>query len=184
MKKSILFVTIAALLSSSAFLSGAAYSQGQSADTAKQLKSGEWIQLGKVNVRALRGTKTTFKDVKLTGSPVEVLLEFDSAKSAAVSYKLTPDAKSDIYLLKGEQKIAPVAVIEDFPSWGADNDKEVEVLDPKDSIGDVTLNFAQKGSVSLLFDVPAEQGKAPQTFKLMIKAIKANNEKFSFVVSL
>lgn len=180
MKKLLLFVTIAALLSASA----AAYSQGQSPDAARQLKSGEWVQLGKVNVRALRGTKTTFKGVKITGSPVEVQLEFDAPKSAAVSYKLTPDAKSDIYLLRGDQKIAPVAVIEDFPSWGSDNDKEVEVLDPKEGVGDVTLNFAQKGSVSLLFDVPADQVKTPQNYKLMVKAIKANNEKFSFIVSL
>jgi hypothetical protein len=178
MTKLIQFLTIAALLSS------AAYSQGQSANAPKQVKSGEWVQLGKVNVRAARGTKSTFKGVKLQGSPVEVQLEFESAKNASVAYKLTPDAKSQIYLLKGDQKIAPVAVIEDFPSWGADNDKEMEILDPQESVGDVTLNFQQKGTVSLLFDVPSDQSKAPQTYKLMVTSIKANNEKFSFVVSL
>ena len=122
--------------------------------------------------------------VKLQGSAVEVVIEFNATKSVSVAYKLSPDAKSSIYLMKGDQKIAPIAVVEDFPSWGADNDKEIEVLNPKDSIGDVTLNFAQKGTVSLLFDVPADLIKAPQNFKLMVNGIKANTAKFSFVVSL
>jgi hypothetical protein len=178
MKRLILFLAIAAIITP------AVYPQGQAADSPRQVKSGEWFQLGTtIKVRAVRGTKVQFNGVKLQGSPVEVLIEFDGGKNSNVAYKLTPDAKSDIYLMKGDQEIAPVAVMEDFPSWGADNDKEIEVLNPKESVGNVTLNFSQKGSVSLLFDVPAEQMKPPQNFKLVVNSIKANGAKFSFVVN-
>jgi len=178
MKRLILFVAMAAILSPAVYSQG-----GQTTDSSRQVKSNEWIQLGKtINMRVIRGSKILFPGVKLKGSPIFALLEFDGGKNSSVSYKLTPDAKSDIYLMKGEQKIFPVAVMEDFPSWGEDNDKEVEVLTPKD-IGDVTLNFGQKGSVSLLFDVSAEQMKPPLTFKLIVNSIRANQEKYSFVVN-
>jgi hypothetical protein len=178
MKRLILFLATAAIITP------AVYPHGQTADSPRQVKSGEWFQLGTtIKVRAIRGTKALFNGVKLQGSAVFAELEFDAGKNSSVAYKLTPDAKSDIYLVKGEQKIFPIAVIEDFPSWGADNDKEIEVLNPRESVGNVTLNFALKGSVSLLFDVPAEQMKPPQNFKLVVNAIKANGAKFSFVVN-
>lgn len=178
MKKFLLFVAIAAILAP------AVYSQGQAADSPRQVKGGEWFQLGStINLRVMRGSKVLFTGVKIQGSAIFALLEFEGGKGSSVSYKLTPDAKSDIYLTKGDQKIFPVAVMEDFPSWGADNDKDVEVLNPRESVGAVTLNFAQKGWVSLLFDVSAEQMKAPQIFKLIVNTIKANNTKYSFVVS-
>ena len=177
MKRFILFVAMATILVP------AGYSQAP--DAPQQVKAGVWVPLGTtINARAVQATKKTFNGVKLQGTAVEVLIEFNATKSASIAYKLSPDAKSDIYLLKGDQKISPIAVVEDFPSWGADNDKEVEVLNPRDSIGDVTLNFTQKGSVSLLFDVPADSNKAPQNFKLMVNNIKANTAKYSFVVSL
>lgn len=155
------------------------------ADSPRQMKTGEVMQLGStVNLRVTKSTKSPFTGVKVQGSPLVVVLEFDGGKGATVSYKLTPDAKSDLYLTSGAQKIAPLAVIEDFASWGADNDKEVEVLDPKDSVGLVTLNFAQKGTVSLLFDVPAAQAKLPQKFSLTLQTIKPANEKYSFIVNL
>lgn len=178
MKKLILFVAIAAVLVP------AVYSQGPAPDAPRQVKSGEWIPLGTaIKVRAARATKKSFNGVKLQGSPLEVVIEFESVKNASIAYKVTPDAKSDIYLLKGDQKIAPLAMVEDFPSWGADNDKEIEVLDSKDP-GGVTLNFAQKGVVSLLFDLSPALSKEPQNFKLMVNGITANGAKYSFVVNL
>ena len=177
MKRLILFVAIAALSAT------AVYPQSQASGTPRQAKAGEVVQLGVgLNLRVTKSAKSPFTGVKLQGSPLIVVLEFDGGKGASVSYKLTPDAKSDLYLMSGAQKISPLAVIEDFPSWGTDNDKEVEVLDPKDKIGIVTLNFAQKGTVSLLFDLSAEQAKAPQKISLIVRTPK--NESFSVVVNL
>lgn len=177
MKRLILFVAIAAISAP------AVYPRGQASDTPRQVKAGEAIQLGVgLKMRVTKSTKSQFTGVKLQGSPLVVVLEFDGGKGASVSYKLTPDAKSELYLLSGAQKIAPRAVIEDFPSWGTDNDKEIEVLDPKE-IGSVTLNFAQKGSVSLLFDLSAEQVKSPQKVSLIVRTIP-QNERFSLVVNL
>jgi len=179
MKRLLVLITIAALSTT------AVYSQGKATDSARQVKAGELIPLSaSLNLRVTKSAKSPFTGVKVQGSPVVVVLEFDAGKSASVSYKLTPDAKSDIYLISGAQKIAPLAVMEDFPSWGEDNDKEIEVLDPKDSVGIVTLNFAQKGTVSLLFDLPAAQAKTPQKFSLMLQTIKPANEKYAFVVNL
>jgi hypothetical protein len=163
----------------------AVYSQGPATDAPRQVKAGEVIKLGStINLRVTKSAKSPFTGVKTKGAPLVVVLEFEGGKGASVSYKLTPDAKSDLYLMSGAQKIAPLAVIEDFPSWGTDNDKEIEVLDPKDSVGGVTLSFAQKGTVSLLFDLSAEQAKTAQKFSLMVHTIKPNNERFSFVVSM
>ena len=178
MKRLIVLIAIAALSATGV------YSQGPT-ESPRQVKAGDVIQLGAtVNLRVTKSAKSPFTGVKVQGSPLVVVLEFDGGKSASVSYKLTPDPKSDLYLTSGAQKIAPLAMLEDFPSWGADNDKEIEVLDPKDSLGIVTLNFAQKGTVSLLFDVPAAQPKTPQKFSLMLQTIKPTKEKFSFVVNL
>ena len=178
MKRLILFVAIAALSAP------AVYSQSQASNPPRQAKTGEVIQLGTgLNLRVTKSTKSPFTGVKLQGSALIVMLEFDGGKGASVSYKLTPDAKSDMYLMSGAQKIAPLAVIEDFPSWGTDNDKEIEVLNPKD-VGSVMLNFAQKGTVSVLFDLSAEQAKTPQKFTVNVHTIQPNNERFSFVVSL
>jgi hypothetical protein len=163
----------------------AVYSQSRATDAPRQVKAGEVIQLGStINLRVTKSAKSPFTGVKMQGAPLVVVLSFDGGKSASVSYKLTPDAKSELYLMSGAQKIAPLAVIEDFPSWGADNDKEIEVLDPKDSVGIVTLNFAQKGTVSLLFNLSAEQAKTPTKLSLMLQTIKPTNEKYSFVVNL
>jgi hypothetical protein len=178
MKRLMVLIAIAALSATGV------YSQGPT-ESPRQVKAGDVIQLGAtVNLRVTKSAKSPFAGVKVQGSPLVVVLEFDGGKSASVSYKLTPDPKSELYLTSGAQKIAPLAALEDFPSWGADNDKEIEVLDPKDSLGIVTLNFAQKGTVSLLFDVPAAQAKTPQKFSLMLRTIKPTKEKFSFVVNL
>ena len=177
MKRLILLVAIAALSAP------AVYPQSQGSVASRQGKAGDVIQLGTgLNLRATKSAKSPFTGVKLQGSPLVVVLEFDGGKAASVSYKLTPDAKSEVYLMSGAEKISPRAVIEDFASWGSDNDKEVEVLDPKDKVGIVTLNFAQKGTVSLLFDLSAEQAKAPQKISLIVRTPK--NESFSVVVNL
>ncbi len=180
MKRLIVLIAIAALSTT------AVYSQGPATDAPRQVKAGEVIQLGgAINLRVTKSAKSPFTGVKMQGAPLVVVLEFDGGKQGAtLSYKLTPDAKSDLYLMSGAQKLAPLAVIEDFPAWGADNDKEIEVLSPKESVGSVTLSFGQKGTVSLLFDVSAEQAKTPQRFSLMLHTIKPNNEKYSLVVNL
>ena len=182
MKRLIVLIAIAAI---STISTTGAYSQGPATDAPRQVKAGEVIQLGAtINLRVTKSAKSPFTGVKTQGSPLVVVLDFDGGKAASVSYKLTPDAKSDLYLMSGAQKLAPLAVIEDFPAWGADNDKEIEVLNAKESVGSVTLNFAQKGTVSLLFDLSADQAKTPQKFSLMLRTIKPNNEKYSFVVNL
>ena len=77
-----------------------------------------------------------------------------------------------------------LAVVEDFPSWGKDNDKEVEVLNAREGAGGVILTFGQKGSVSLLFDVPAEQVKAALKFSMTLRTVKPKDEQHSFVVNM
>lgn len=178
MKKLLILIALAA------FSATATYSLGQATDAPRQVKAGEAIPLGNgLNLRVTKASKSPFTGVKLQGSPVVVVLEFDGNKNSSVSYTLTPNAKSELYLMSGAQKIAPLAVIEDFPAWGEDNDKETEVLNANE-IGAVTLNFGQKGTVSLLFDVPVAQAKTPQKFSLTIQTIKPNNQKYSAVVSL
>ncbi|MFY9557726.1 MAG: hypothetical protein WAV47_23715, partial [Blastocatellia bacterium] len=139
-----------------------AYPQSRSSDSTRQLKAGEVVQLSdSLTARVTRSATSPFTQIKTTGNQVVVVLDFDAGKKGAtLSYKLTADPKfSDVYLTIGTQKIAPLAVIEDFRSWGSDNDKEVELLDPADKSGGVILTFEQKGSVSLLFDVPLDQAR-------------------------
>jgi len=164
-----------------------AFSQVKGGDSTRQLREGEALQFGDgLSVRVTKSQTSQFTSVKLKGQPVVVIVDFDSGKKAtSLSYKLTADPKSsDLYLSNAAQKLAPVAVIEDFPSWGKDNDKEVEVLDPKESGGGVVLSFGQKGSVSLLFDVPAQQAKTPIKFSMKLRTVAPADEQHSFVVSL
>jgi hypothetical protein len=159
----------------------------QSQGTNKQLKTGEVIQLSdSLSVRLMKSAASPFTKVKVKGEAVVVVLELDAGKKGVtLSYRLTADAKlSDVYLASGAQRIAPRAVIEDFPSWGNDNDKEVEVLDPTDKSGRVNLTFERKGSVTLLFDVPMEQAKTQQTFSMILRTVKPKEEQLSLVVNL
>ena len=163
----------------------AAYSQGHSNDSARQVKAGEVMQFGdSVSVRVTRSLMPQFSGVQIKGQPLVVVLDLDSGKQGAtLSYKLTTDPRtSDLYLAGRAQRLAPVAVIEDFPSWGKDNDKEVEVLGVKE--GGVILTFGQKGSISLLFDIPAEQAKATMRFSMTLRTVKPKDEQHSFVVSM
>lgn len=165
----------------------AAYSQSPAGDSARQLKTGEAVPLGDgLTLRVSKPTTSPFKDVKLKGTPVVVVLELEAGKkSATLSYKLSADPKlSELYLAGAAQRIAPLAVIEDFPSWGSDNDKEVEILDVADKVGGVMINFQRKGTVSLLFDVPAEQARSPQKFSIRLRTLKPTDEQHSFIVNL
>lgn len=182
MMRKLLFLTVVSVLAIQT-----AYSQSPSSDSAKTLKTGELVQLSEsVTFRVTRAAKSPFTDVKLDGQAVVVVLDLDAGKkSATISYQLSANPTlSEIYLTAGAKKIAPHAVIEDFPSWGADNDKEIEILDPAENSGGVNLTFLRKGSVSLLFDVPAEQAKTPQKFSIKLRTIKPTGEQHSFVVPL
>jgi len=178
MKRLLLLAALAALTIQTAYT--------QTEVTNKQIKSGESVQLSdNLTVRVMKAPAASFSKVKLKGEALVVVLELDAKKSASVSYKVTSDPKlSDIYIASGGQRIAPRAVIEDFPSWGTDNDKDVEVLDPTDKSGRVTLTFDRKGSVSLLFDVPTDQAKTTKTFSMILRTLKPKDEQLSLVVDL
>jgi hypothetical protein len=174
------------LMAACAMASNVAYPQSPGADSARQVKAGEVVVIGSsLFVRVTKSTKS-FGGVKVKGAAVVVDLEMDAGKlGATLYYKLTADpGSSGVYLVSGAQKLAPRAVIEDFPSWGTDNDKEVDTLDPKDSIGGVTLTFQQKGSISLLFDVPLEEAKTPKKLSVVIRMVQPKDDQRSFVATL
>jgi hypothetical protein len=179
MRKTLLLLAVFALSINVAYL------QSPSADSPRQVRAGEVVPFGEsLFVRVVKSTKP-FAGVSVKGEPVVVVLEMDSGKpGATLFYKLSasPNA-TEVYLLSGTKKVAPSAVIEDFPSWGTDNDKEVEILDPKDTIGGVTLNFKQKGSVALLFDVPVEDAKAQKKLSVVLRMVEPKDERRSFVVT-
>jgi len=163
-----------------------AYPQSQNAQTARQVQSGEVVPFGEsVFVRVVKSSKS-FSGVKVKGEPMVVVLEMDSGKiGATMFYNLSADpGATEIFLLSGTKKLAPSAIVEDFPSWGDDNDKEVEVLDPKDKLGGTTLNFQKKGSIALLFDVPIEDAKTQKKLSVALRLVKPKDEQRLFVVSL
>jgi len=180
MRKFLLLVAVFALAIN------VAYPQSQRAGSARQVQTGEVVPFGEsLFVRVMKSTRP-FAGVKVKGEPVVVILEMNAGKpGATVFYKLTADpASTEIYLLSGAKKLAPRAVIEDFPSWGNDNDKEVDTLDPKETIGGVTLTFQQKGSIALLFDVPLEEAKTPKKLSVALRMVQPKDEQRSFVVTL
>jgi len=180
MRRVLLLVSIVALITN------VGYTKTQEAEPAKQVRAGDVVPFGEtLFVRASKATNT-FEGIKVKGEPLVVVLEMESGKKGVtLFYKLTADSgSSQIYLLSGAHKIAPSAVIEDFPSWGRDNDKEVDKLDPKDTVGGVTLSFQQKGSISLLFDVPVADAKAQKKLSVVMRMVQPKDEQQSFVVSL
>lgn len=180
MRKALLLLAVFALAIN------VAYPQSRGAEAPRQVQVGEVVPFGEsLFVRAVKASKL-FSGVKVNGEAVVVVLEMDSGKlGATVFYKLSADpATTEVYLMSGAKKLAPRAVIEDFPSWGDDNDKEVEILDPKDKIGSVTLNFQRKGSVALLFDVAPEDAKSPKKLSVALRMVQPKDEQRSFVVSL
>jgi len=160
----------------------------QTAGPIKQIKPGEVVLFGDTfTAKVTQSTKSPFPpSIKLKGEPIVVIIELDGGKKGVtLSYNLTADAKSsDVSLTTGALRNAPLAVIEDFPSWGSDNDKEIEVLDPKDTGGNVALTFQGKGSVSLLFDVPAAQAKSPRKLSVNLRTTQPQAEAHSFIVNL
>lgn len=180
MRKCLLLVAVFALAIN------VAYPQSRNADSARQVQAGEVVPFGEsLFVRVMKSTKP-FAGVKVKGEPFVVVLEMDAGKKGAtLFYKLSANpATTEVYLLSGAQKLAPRAVIEDFPSWGTDNDKEVDTLDPKETIGGVTLTFQQKGSIALLFDVPLEDAKTQKKLSVWLRMVQPKDQQRSFVVSL
>ena len=163
------------------------YTQSRAADSKKQVKAGDVVQLAAgVSVRVIKAAQSPFASVKVKGEPVVLVLEMDAGrKNAKLSYKLSTNAgDSDFYLASGEQKFGPRAVIEDFPSWGDDNDKEVEVFGPDETAEGTSLSFKGKGSLSLLFDVPAGQAKTQKKLSITIQSVELTVKEDSFIVSL
>jgi hypothetical protein len=163
------------------------YPQIRAVESGKQIKAGEVVLFGDtIRVKVTMSTKSPFPGLKLKGEPVVVVIEVDGGKrGVTLSYNLTADSKSsDVNLLTGALRNAPRAVMEDFPSWGNDNDKEVEILDPAEKDGNVSLTFEGKGAITLLFDVPAAQAKSPRKLSVNLRTIKPQAEEHSFVVSL
>lgn len=163
------------------------YPQTRAAGSPRQIKAGEIVLFGDTfRVKVTQSAKSPFPGLKLKGEPVVVVIELDGGKKGVtLNYNLTADAKSsDLKLMTGTVRNAPRAVIEDFPSWGGDNDKEVEILDPSETDGNVSLAFEGKGAVTLLFDVPAAQAKSPRKLSVTIRALKPQAEEHSFVVNM
>jgi hypothetical protein len=180
MKKGLLVLTMLGLTANFA------YTQSQRSEAARQVQAGEVVPFGdNLFVKVSKSTKQ-FAGVKVKGEAVVVVLDMDAGKSGAtLFYNLTADpATTELFLLSGTKKLAPRAVIEDFPSWGKDNDQEVDTLDPKETIGGVTLNFQQKGSIALLFDVPPEDAKTPKKLSVALRMVLPKDERRSFVVTL
>jgi hypothetical protein len=163
-----------------------ALSQKRSSDSPRQAKAGEVVRLDDgLTLKAARSDKSPFAGVKVKGEQFVVVLEIDAVKRpTTVFYAAGADSKSSaIYLTAGTQKVAPTAVMEDFPSWGADNDKEVEVLDPSEGAGGSTIEFEGKGYINLLFDVSPAQAKLPRKLTLELKTSKPAQQSYSVVVS-
>jgi len=170
----------------SALTINVAYPQSKGSDEARQVKAGETVPIGDtLFIRVMKSTKA-FEGVKVKGEPVVVVLEMDAGKQGAtVFYNINSNpATSEVYLLSGARRVAPRAVVEDFPSWGKDNDKDIDTLDPKETLGGTTLSFQQKGSIALLFDVPVEDAKTPKKLSIALRMVQPKDELRSFVVSL
>jgi len=181
MKRLVLILAITALAT------GSALTQTRTADLPRQVKGGDVVPLGDgLTIKVIQSSKSPFASVKIKGDPVVIALELDAVKKPiSMSYKLSADSKtSDIYLTGGTTRIGPSAVVEDFPSWGKDNDKEVEVLDAKANSGGGTIDFEGKGSISLVFDVPPALGKASKKLSIIVRTLKPVDQLYSLVVNL
>ena len=152
----------------------------------RQAKAGEVVRLTEgLTVRVSKAVKSPFANVKVAGEPFVVVLELDAGlKDTGLSYQITADAKtSEVSLTNGNQRVAPRAVVEDFPSWGEDNDKEVEIISPQDK-GAASISFRKTGSISILFDLPANQPAAARKLSLVLRTLKPAEEQHSLVVTL
>lgn len=151
----------------------------------KQAKPGEIVRLTEgLTLRVTKAVKSPFANVKVAGEAFVVVLELDAGpKETGLSYQMTADAKtSEVSLTSGTQRVAPRALVEDFPSWGEDNDKEVELITPQDK-GAASISFRKTGSISILFDLPAGQ-PAARKLSLVLRTLKPAEEQHSIVVTL
>jgi hypothetical protein len=152
----------------------------------RQAKAGEIVRLTEgLTLRVTKAVKSPFASVKVTGEPFVVVLELDAGlKETALSYQITADAKtSEVSLTSGTQRVPPRAVVEDFPSWGEDNDKEVELIAPQDK-GAASISFRKTGSISILFDLPAGPPAAARKLSLVLRTLKPAEEQHSLVITL
>lgn len=158
----------------------------QTDGSVKQVKAGEMVRLTEgLTLRVTKAVKSPFANVKVKGESFVVVLELDSGnKNTALSYQLTTDPRtSEVSLTSGNQRIAPRAVVEDFPSWGEDNDKEVELVTPQDN-GAVSISFRKTGSISILFDLPSGQTATPKKLSVVLKTSKPKDEQHTLLVTL
>jgi len=175
-RRALIIAAVFALITQSAFAQS----------PVKQAKAGEIVRLTEgLTVRVTKAVKSPFANVKVAGEPFVVVLELDSGlKETALSYQITADAKtSEVSLTSGTQRVAPRALVEDFPSWGEDNDKEVELITPQDK-GAASISFRKTGSVFILFDLPANQPLAGRKLSLILRTLKPAEEQHSIVVTL
>jgi hypothetical protein len=151
-----------------------------------QIKAGQVVHLGDSLILKVSKLATSpFTGVAVKGEPIAVAIELDAGnKAVTVSYRASANlGSSELYLTSGASRLAPRAVIEDFPSWGTDNDKEIEVLDPKET-GGTSVEFEGKGSISLLFDAPSPQAKSPKKLSITLRVVGPKEERHSLVVTI
>jgi len=175
-RRFVIFAAVFALITQSAFAQ----------NPVKQARAGEIVPLTEgLTVRVTKAVKSPFANVKVAGEPFVVVLELDAGlKETGLSYQITADAKtSEVSLTSGTQRVAPRAVVEDFPSWGEDNDKEVELIAPQDK-GAASITFRKTGSISILFDLPAGQPASGRKLSLVLRTLKPAEEQHSIVVTL
>jgi hypothetical protein len=169
-----------------AMLAQPVYPQTGTAGAPKEVKAGEVVSLGEMlSVKVVPAPGSAFASIKTKDDPVIIAIEVDAGKkSVTLAYNLSAESKSsDLYLSVGTNRYGPRATIEDFPSWGSDNDKEIETLGAKDDATGTSITFEGKGSVLLLFDVP-KGASASRKVSLTLRVVRPKEATRSFVVSL
>jgi uncharacterized protein YkvS len=169
-----------------ALVTQSAFTQTSGDGSVKQAKAGEIVRLTQgLTLRVTKAVKSPFANVKVMGESFVVVLELDSGiKETALSYQITTDPKSSgVSLTSGNLKVAPRALVEDFPSWGEDNDKEVELVTPQDK-GAVSISFRRTGSIFILFDLPSGQAATSKNLSVVLKTTKPKEEQHSVSVTL
>lgn len=165
----------------------AAPPQGRTPGSVRDVSAGEIYRAGSdLKVKVTRSAESPFKGVEVKGEALIAVLELDAGtKNVTLFYNVSADSRtSGLHLKAGTRRYAPRAVMEDFPSWGPDNDKEIEVLDPEDTDGDVTVQFKGKGYIYLLFDVPPARAAAAKKLSLDLRTGDASSLQHSYLVSL
>ena len=153
----------------------------------KEFKAREVISLGEtMTVKGASGARPLTSGLKIKGESFVAVLDFDAGKKAAgVTYNLSLDPEnSGIWLLINGKKFSPVAVMDDFPSWGSNNDKEIEPIEKEDGDSSPSLRFEGRGSISFIFDLPAGSAKAPKKLSVSLQSTEPKLASHEFIVSL